>query len=187
MYSLAKNPEKQEKLREELMKIMPDENTPLTEENMKNLPYLRAALKETLRLYPPATVNMRRVTTDDFVLRGYQIPKGVDIILGMVSLYTNPKYFEKPNEFIPERFLRSETEEGVCPMSLKQKHPFAYLPFGFGPRFCVGKRIAEMELEIFISRIFRKYQVEWNQPDMKLQPAMILLPGSELRFKFNKL
>lgn len=186
MYCLAKNPDKQEKLREELMKIMPDENTPLSEERMKNLPFLRAVIKESLRLYPPATMNMRRAT-DNLVLRGYKVPKGVDIILGMMSVYHDSKYFEKPSEFIPERFLRPETNKEVCPMSLKQTHSFAYLPFGFGPRFCAGKRIAEMELETFISRIIRKYELEWHHPDMKFQPAMVLLPGSELRFRFKKL
>jgi cytochrome P450 family 12 len=158
MYCLAKNPEKQKKLRDELFEVMPHENTPLTEESMKNLPYLRAVIKESLRLFPPATMNTRRVTTDDIVLRGYQIPKGTDIILSMMSVYHNPKYFENPEEFIPERFSRQEKE--TCPMSMKQKHSFAFLPFGFGPRFCVGKRIAEMEIETFLCRLFRKYQVE---------------------------
>lgn len=187
IYSLAKNPEKQEKLRAELMKIMPDENTPLTEGNMKNLPYLRAVMKESLRLYPPAAMNMRRVTSDNFVLHGYQIPKGVDVLLGMMTLYRDPKYFEKAMEFIPERFLRPESSVEACPMSLRQKHSFAYLPFGYGPRFCVGKRFAEMEIETFLCRIIRKYKIEWHYPDMTLQPAMVLLPGSELRFRFEKL
>lgn len=167
------------------MRILPDEDEPLTEEKMKNLPYLRAAMKESLRLFPPATFNMRRVQTDNFVLRGYQIPKGIDIILGMIGLYKDPRYFEKPMEFVPERFLRSESSAEVCPM--KQKHSFAYLPFGYGPRFCVGKRFAEMEIETFLCRLFRKYQVDWPHPDMTISPAMVLLPGSELRFKLTKI
>jgi cytochrome P450 family 12 len=187
MYCLAKNPDKQEKLRSELMKIMPHENTSLTEENMSNLPFLRAVMKETLRLYPPATINIRRITDDGFVLRGYQIPKGTDILLGMAEVYRDQKYFERPNEFIPERFLRPETSGEACPMSLRQKHSFAYLPFGYGPRFCVGKRIAEMEIETFLCRLFRKYQVEWHHSDMAVQPAMVLLPASELKFKLTKL
>jgi cytochrome P450 family 12 len=186
MYCLAKNPEKQEKLRAELMKVMPQENTPLTEENMKNLPFLRAVLKESLRLYPPAPSNIRQIA-NDLVLGGYQVPKGTEVSLGMFGLYKNTKYFERPEEFIPERFLRPESNVETCPMSLRQKHSFAFLPFGYGPRFCVGKRIAEMELETFLCRLFRKYQVEWHYPDMKLQPAIVTLPGSELRFKMTKL
>jgi cytochrome P450 family 12 len=123
MYCLAKNPDKQEKLRAELFGIMPNENTPLCEENMKNLPYLRAVIKETLRLYPPATANMRR-TNENLVLQGFKVPKGVDILMGMMPIYRDAKYFEKPLDFVPERFLRGEINEDVCPRSLKQSHPF---------------------------------------------------------------
>lgn len=185
MYCLAKNPGKQEKLREELFRLMPNEETPLTEESMKNLPYLRACIKESLRLFPPATMNMRR-TNEDLVLKGYHVPKGVDIVLGMMSMYHDAKNFKEPTKFIPERFLRRETEGEACPQSFKQTHNFAYLPFGYGPRFCVGKRIAEMEIESFISRIFRRFKVEWNQPDMKVKLTMVLLPDSELKFKLTK-
>lgn len=76
LYCLAKNPEKQAKLREELRAILPNKDSPLTPENMKNLPYLRACIKEGLRMYPPVAGNVRQAGKD-IVLQGYQIPKGV--------------------------------------------------------------------------------------------------------------
>ena len=76
MYCLAKHPEKQEKLREELMKILPNKDSCLTSENMKNMPYLRACIKEGTRIYPAVSGNLRK-TGNDVVLQGYQIPKGV--------------------------------------------------------------------------------------------------------------
>lgn len=184
MYCLAKHPDKQDKLREELMRVMPDKETPLTSESMKNMPYLRAVLKESLRLYPPAFANMRRAT-ENLVIRGYQIPKGVDIIMAMMHLYVEPSYFASPDEFVPERWVRNQEAE-VCPHALKQSHPFSYLPFGYGIRFCAGKRIAEMELEVFLSRFFRNYKAEWNNPDLKVKAYMVNLPDGDLKFKLSK-
>ena len=85
MYCLAKNPEKQEKLREELMKILPDKNSRLTPENMKNMPYLRACIKEGTRIYPAVIGNLRK-TGNDVVLQGYQVPKGVRYFISINSI-----------------------------------------------------------------------------------------------------
>ena len=185
MFCLAKNQEKQEKLRNELMKIMPNSDTPLTEECMKNMPYLRGVFKETLRLYPPAGGNMRRAT-ENLVIRGYQIPKGVDMMMSMQQIYKNPEYFESPDKFIPERWIRNQ-EEDVCPRSLKQSHPFSYLPFGYGARFCAGKRVAEMELEVFLSRLFRNYRVEWHHPDLKVKTTLVNVLEGDFKFRMIKL
>lgn len=168
------------------MQVMPSKDTPLSGENMKNMPYLRAVIKETLRLFPPAGANMRR-TSSPIVFKGYQIPKNVDLIMGMQVIYKDKQYYERFAEFVPERWLRQLSEEDVCPHSLKQTHPFSFLPFGFGARFCVGKRIAEMELEVFISRLLRNYKIEWNHADIGMKAAMVNMPDGELRFKFIKL
>jgi cytochrome P450 family 12 len=184
IYCLAKNPDKQDKLREELTRILPDKDTPLNGDRMKNMPYLRAVIKETLRLYSPAVMNMRR-TAENVVLRGYQVPQGIDIFFGLLHMFHDGKNFEQPADFIPERWLKDQHED-ACP-HLRKTHPFSYLPFGFGARFCVGKRIAEMELEVFMSRLIRNYKVEWNHPDMVMRFNMIYAPASELRFKMTKL
>lgn len=83
MYLLAKNPDKQQKLREEIMKIMPEKDTPLTMESLNNI--IRACFKEVNRVYPIVSGNMRSAGSD-LVLKGYQIPKGVraNIILLMI-------------------------------------------------------------------------------------------------------
>lgn len=76
LYCLAKNPEKQKILREELKRIMPNKDSPLTSDSLTNIPYLRAVMKEGMRLYPPTAGNVRK-TGQDLVVAGYQIPKGV--------------------------------------------------------------------------------------------------------------
>jgi len=185
IFCLAKNPEKQEKLRNELMTIMPNTDTPLTGERMKNMPYLRGVVKETLRLYSPNSFFMRK-SSENLVMRGYQIPKGTDLMMGLFHMFKDQEYFERPDEFVPERWIRNQ-EEDVCPHSLKQSHPFSYLPFGYGVRFCAGKRVAEMELEVFLSRLFRNYRVEWHHKDLKLNHTMINILGGEFKFRLIKI
>ena len=187
MYCLAKNPEKQERLRRELCQVLPDKNTPLTEENMKNMPYLRACIKESLRLFPPAGFNVRR-TTENIVFRGYQVPKNVDILMGMMYIYQESANFGDPMKFVPERWLRNVTEEtDACPHSMKQTNPFSFLPFGYGVRFCVGKRIAAMELEVFTSKLFRNYKVEWHHPELKAKVTMVNILDGPLKYKMTKI
>lgn len=117
---------------------------------MANAPYLRACLKEALRTSPVITGN-GRMAGQDIVLSGYKIPKGTMLSLGQLLLQSNDKYFEKSKEFIPERWLK--TKDPQCPIkSAKDTNPFIYLPFGHGPRSCVGRRFAELEVEVIIMR-----------------------------------
>lgn len=77
LYCLAKNPEKQKILREELKRILPNKDSKLTSDSLTNIPYLRAVMKEGMRLYPPTAGNVRKIG-QDLVVAGYQIPKGVN-------------------------------------------------------------------------------------------------------------
>lgn len=185
MFLLAKNPEKQEILRNEIMKILPDEKIPLTGELMKNMPYLRGVIKETLRLYSPNSFFMRK-SAENLVIRGYQIPKGTELMMGLLYMFKDKQYFESPDEFIPERWIR-DLEEEVCPRSLKVAHPFAYLPFGYGTRLCVGKRVAEMEVEVFLSRLLRHYRIEWHHADLKIKYTMVNVLQGDFKYRMMKL
>ena len=147
IYALATNPEKQALLRKEVMTICPDKDTPLTEQAMKNMPYLRACRKESLRLRGTVIGTGRRLPVDT-VISGYQVPQGTDVVMGQTLISTTEKYFSRPLEFIPERFLK----DGDTEPELKSQHPFAFLPFGFGSRMCVGRRLAELEMEILLIR-----------------------------------
>lgn len=173
LYLLAKHPQKQEKLRQELMTILPDKNTLLTPENMKNLPYLRACMKEQHRVLPVVFGNAR-AAGEDIVIQGYRIPKGTDIILthGLPSVFEGQ--FARTTEFIPERWLKDESQAEAedCPHA-KTAHPFAYMPFGFGNRACIGKRFAELETAVITARMVRNFEMSWNQPDPKFQMAVV--------------
>lgn len=185
---LAKNPEKQAKLREEILQILPEKDSEFTEAAMKNVPYLRACIKESLRIYPLAAGNAR-VLKSDIVLNGYQIPKETPVLMLSEGLQTDDQYYPRSKEFLPERWLRQSKEEASdskCPNSLKASTPFAYLPFGFGPRMCIGRRIVEMELELGIARLLRNFHVEYNHPMEKPFRSTILnVPNIPLTFKFT--
>jgi len=155
---------------------------------MKNVPYLRACIKESLRIYPLA-FGSSRVIKSDIVLDGFQVPKETPVILLFHGLQMNDAHYPRSKEFLPERWLRNAKEESSdskCPIALKMSNPFVYLPFGFGPRMCIGKRIAEMELELGIARLIRNYHVEFNHSTEKPFKNLILnVPNIPLKFKFT--
>uniref|UniRef100_A0A182MJR4 Cytochrome P450 n=1 Tax=Anopheles culicifacies TaxID=139723 RepID=A0A182MJR4_9DIPT len=155
LYCLAKNPQKQARLREELKAILPHKDSALTAENMRNLPYLRACIKEGLRLYQPTPANVRKVG-HNIVLQGYRIPKDVrdrQVVMASTVLQRDATHFPQPDTFLPERWLQ-DGMGGDAP-SAKDAHPFIFLPFGFGARSCIGRRLAMMEMEIVMARFVR--------------------------------
>lgn len=185
LYCLAKNQEKQDKLREELNTLFPNKDDELTPEKMKNMPYLRAVIKEGMRFYPPAIGNLRRAD-EDVVLSGYRIPKGVEVAMGQMLNYMDEKQFPQPKKFIPERWIKNNNDP-QCPHAKDTAHAFTFLPFGFGPRMCVGRRFAELEMEVLITRIVRDFKVEWNHEDMKIKSVLVNVPDGDLKFKFTEI
>ncbi|XP_017020150.1 probable cytochrome P450 12a5, mitochondrial [Drosophila kikkawai] len=186
---LAKNPEKQEKLREEVMKVLPEKDSEFTEASMKNVPYLRACIKESQRIYPLVVGNARGLSRDS-VVSGYRVPAGTYVSMVPIGSLTSEEYFPKASDFLPERWLRNANDSaGGCPANdLKTKNPFVFLPFGFGPRMCVGKRIVEMELELGIARLLRHFSVEFNHSTKNaFRSALVNLPNIPLKFKFTDL
>ncbi|XP_062123392.1 LOW QUALITY PROTEIN: uncharacterized protein LOC133836820 [Drosophila sulfurigaster albostrigata] len=187
LLSIAKNPEKQAKLREEVLRILPNKDSDFTEASINNMPYLRACIKESLRFFPLIPGNSR-VIKSDIVLNGYQIPKETAVIMTSQGLHMDDQYFPRSKEFLPERWLRQtkkQSTESKCPNALKPSNPFIYLPFGFGPRMCIGKRIVEMELELGIARLIRNFYIEFNHSTEKAYKSQLIsVPNIPLQFKF---
>lgn len=204
LYLLAKNPDKQERLRKELCEIIPTFDTPLTVEQIEQMPYLRSCLKESLRIMPITPGNMR-VCVKDVVLSGYQIPAGTGVLMGVMELANSEEYFPRHKDFLPERWLK-ERHYG-CPVtkktndqknenekdldqnsSSKCKNPFVYLPFGHGPRTCIGKRIAELELHTLTARLIRSYKITWTgNQELQYESNAITKPCGHIQFKFEKI
>ncbi|KAM7361974.1 uncharacterized protein ACRADG_012838 [Cochliomyia hominivorax] len=184
LLALAKNPVKQAKLREEVLKILPHKDSEFTEESYKNMPYLRACIKEALRVYP-LTVGNSRAPARDVVLSGYKVPKGTRVTMVSIALLKDEQHFAKAKEYLPERWLRIPKEQQSPPAGLKPSCPFVYLPFGFGPRTCIGRRIVEMELELGIARLVRNFHIEFNySTDNAFKSVLMNVPNIPLNFKF---
>lgn len=99
-------------------------------------------------------------------------------------LQRDEHHYPQNKQFIPERWLKADAAAAQCP-SARSANPFIYLPFGFGARACIGKRFAEMEVEVILSRIIRNYNVEYNYPPIKYVTFLIQTPVSALKFKLS--
>ncbi|GAB0096595.1 Cytochrome P450 [Sergentomyia squamirostris] len=172
LYCLARNPEKQEILRSEILKALPERDSPLTKENVASLPYLRACIKEAMRLIPVVSGHVR-ITNQDLMLQGYRVPKGTEVYMNNEAIYKGAKYFKGPESYIPERWLTKSERP-------KTFHSFVYLPFGYGNRNCVGQRFAKLEIE---SIIIRYYRLEWHYPEPEIETLSINAPRGDLKLR----
>ncbi|XP_037955941.1 cytochrome P450 CYP12A2-like [Teleopsis dalmanni] len=182
---LSKNAEKQGKLRLEMKQILPERHSTITGEKLKHLPYLRACIKEALRLYPVATSNFRS-TGQNVILSGYQVPQDTDIVMPGQLITQDEKYYDRPKDYLPERWLRSErgkTDGSGCPLNVNE--PFVFLPFGFGPRVCIGKRIVDLELEVILAKLVRNFYISFDYDvENVFKTHVINVPNKPLQFKF---
>ncbi|XP_056145405.1 sterol 26-hydroxylase, mitochondrial [Lampris incognitus] len=150
MYQLSRNPEVQNILYEEVSRCIPNDHIPSVEE-VNRMPYLKAVIKEALRLYPVVPMNARIITEKEIVIGGYRFPKRTTFTLCHYAVSHDEKTFPEPKKFKPERWLR---DGRVRP------NPFASIPFGFGVRGCVGRRIAEVTMYLSLVRIIRLFEIK---------------------------
>ncbi|XP_069672594.1 probable cytochrome P450 301a1, mitochondrial [Periplaneta americana] len=177
LYYLAKNQDKQEKLFQEIHRVLPDKTQPITYDILNELKYLKACIKECMRITPVA-IGLHRKLPKDIVLSNYRVHKGVDAVIPLILLSNMEKYFPQADKYIPERWLKNDEFADK-----KMTHPFVYLPFGFGPRMCLGRRFADLEMETVIAKIIRNFKIEYEYGDMKFESKLLYTPVSPLRFK----
>uniref|UniRef100_M3XKF7 Cytochrome P450 family 27 subfamily A member 3 n=1 Tax=Latimeria chalumnae TaxID=7897 RepID=M3XKF7_LATCH len=144
LYHLAQDPVSQNKLYEEVTAISPGKQIPTVEEIGKMI-FLKAVIKETLRLYPVVPGNARVPSEKEVVVGGYLIPKKTLFHLCHFAASHDENDFPDPFAFQPERWMRGNEKW--------KHHPFSSIPFGFGVRACVGRRVAELEMYCTLSRV----------------------------------
>ncbi|CAF3607839.1 unnamed protein product [Rotaria socialis] len=142
-YIMATEPTIQEKVYEEIRQELGDDE--ITYEKVSQLRYLDMVINETLRMYPPF-IRFERVASNDYELGNYHIPKGSIISVPVYPIHHNPDFWTDPEKFIPERFLPAEKAK---------RHPMSFLPFGDGPRNCIGMRFALLEAKLAIVKALR--------------------------------
>eukprot|EP00914_Ancora_sagittata_P021358 GHVO01042172.1.p1 GENE.GHVO01042172.1~~GHVO01042172.1.p1 ORF type:complete len:479 (+),score=43.05 GHVO01042172.1:1546-2982(+) len=150
-YVLAMNPDKQELLFEEVDQNMGNEED-LTYDKVQGLSYLDMVLRETLRMYPPGALIVNRRCTEPCTIKGLNIPEGMVIQANVWNIHYDPDIWgpTDPNVFEPERF----TSERRAKM-----HPLVWLPFGAGPRNCIGLRFALLEAKIALVKLIKKFRI----------------------------
>lgn len=166
VYELAINEEVQELARQEVDAILSelDDGQPITYEHVAKMTYIEKVLLETMRKYPPVP-GLVRVCTKPYTLPGTKVHMkvGDQVFIPTFAIQRDPNIFPEPDRFDPERF----SEDGR-----KSWHPFAYLPFGEGPRICIGLRFAMVEMKMGLARLLQHY---------KLLPA----PGLPVPMRFD--
>ncbi|RXG59737.1 cytochrome P450 9e2, partial [Armadillidium vulgare] len=168
-YCLALHPKIQQKLLEEIDQVLQDCDSNITFEVIQNMTYLDMVFAETLRLYPPAPRVDRRCTKD-YVLPevGLSIHKNTKITIPIYSIHRDPRHYEDPEKFDPERFSQS---------AKAGRPPMVYLPFGSGPRNCIGWRFALMEAKVALVHILKDFVFI---PSKKTQVPIVLERSSGL-------
>lgn len=144
---LSRNPEAYAKLEAEIKQVL-NEQTP-TADDVQKLPYCNAVIKEALRCYPVAWIT-RRIALEDVELGGYQIPKDTSVFLSPWVVHHDARWYAEPDKFLPERWLKEKAE-------LPARE--AYIPFGGGPRICIGNGLAMMEAVLLLATLLQHYHV----------------------------
>ncbi|XP_073969732.1 probable cytochrome P450 6a13 [Rhodnius prolixus] len=178
LYELSRNPEIQEKVREEILREM-EQSGSLTYDALKEMHFLEQCIKESLRMYPPAQMLSRVCTIQYTFPNGITIEPGQSVFIPVMAIHNDPKYYPEPRVFRPERFDPDNTIP-AC----------AYLPFGNGPRMCIAMRFAMLEIKFCIATLLRNYIVtlspKTKQP-ITLRPKSFITDTNEiLYFKFKK-
>lgn len=146
-YLLSQHPTVERTLQRELATVL--RGHPPTIQDLSALPYTHMLIAEVLRLYPPTWITARTPLEDDEI-GGYHLPAKSVLLLSPYVTHRHPAFWENPGQFSPERFR---------PGQATSRHPFAYFPFGGGPRFCIGQSFARMEMALIVALIAQTYQL----------------------------
>ncbi|MES2545001.1 MAG: cytochrome P450 [Bacteroidota bacterium] len=170
LHLLGNHPEIQQKVYDELMAIQ--SQTEDVVEQLQKMVYTNAVINESMRLYPPAWITDRENIEDDDFL-GCHIKEKTLIGVSFYELHRNPKYWDNPEEFNPERFLGEQ----------KKKSNQYFYPFGAGPRMCIGLGFAIYEMSLTLSYIIKKYKVVSHIKEIQVNPLITLKPvGASVTF-----
>ncbi|XP_028779091.1 cytochrome P450 CYP82D47-like [Neltuma alba] len=149
----------------------------VVESDLKNLPYLQAIIKETMRLYPAAPLSVVHESVQDCAVAGYHVPSGTRLLTNLSKLHRDPRVFEDPLEFRPERFLSTHKDLGL------RGQNFEFIPFGAGRRICPGISFALLMMQLTLANLLHGFDIASpdNQPvDMREQVGLTSMKASPL-------
>jgi len=174
LYLLSKNPDAYQKVKKEAMAIENIESIGFR--GLMELKTIRQVLFESMRMYPPAWI-MGRLLHEDHLVDNTPISKGNPVILNIYGLHHDARWWPQPNEFRPERF---------APEAEKKRDKFTYIPFGAGPRMCIGNNFAIMEITMLLAKLFHHFDFElMNTKEVKPDPLITLRPAEAIIMKLS--
>ena len=173
-YLLARHPECIARIRSEIESVVGE--GPLDFAALRRLEYTAQVLNEALRLYPPFWM-IDRIAQEEDEAAGIHIPAGIMVIPYIYGTHRNPDFWPDAETFDPSRFERA---------SVKERHTFAHIPFGGGPRVCIGSNMALMQILLILVSFIRDYDFELaTKRPSKICPMMILRPDGPIQMRFR--
>lgn len=178
LYQLAKEPEIQEQLYQEVISVCPGDTVP-TSDDMAKMPFMKAVIRETLRLYPVVPGNARFMVENDVIVGDHLFPKKTLFHLCHFAVSYDERVFPSPHSFLPQRWLRGSVEKS-------RLHPFGSVPFGFGTRACLGRRVAELEMYLLLSRLIQRFELRPDPNGSEVKPITrtLLCPEKPIHLQF---
>ncbi len=147
-YLLSTHPEVERRLAAEVATVLEGRAPGLGD--LPKLTYCKQVMEETMRLYPPAWAIGRQTIADDEI-GGFHVPKGSDVMLSPYITHRDPRFWDNPEGFDPERFT---------PEAVARRNKFAFFPFAAGPRQCIGNAFAMMEMQLVLAMVLQKFRVD---------------------------
>nr|AFM90421.1 cytochrome P450, family 3, subfamily A, polypeptide 4 [Callorhinchus milii] len=175
-YYLATSPDVQTKLQQEVDETFPNKATP-TYDAVMQMEYMEMVISETLRLIPPAP-RLERQCKKDIQINGVTIPKDTIVSIPAYVLHRDPEHRPEPEEFRPERFTKEAREA---------RDPYVYLPFGLGPRNCIGMRFAQMLMKVALTYMMQNFTLQpckETQIPLELDVKLAMVPTKPVVLKF---
>jgi cytochrome P450 len=148
LYLLGRHPKALGRVQAEVDRVCGTELPAST--HLSELDYLEQVIKETLRLYPPIHLGTR-VAVTELQFQNYRIPAGSRVLYSIYLTHRHQQYWPDPNRFDPERFTREQE---------RRRPPFTFVPFGGGPRICLGFLFAQIEAKAVLARILQKFSLK---------------------------
>lgn len=153
MAELLRNPQVMRRAKKELLEVIGLERT-VKESDIDELPYLQAVVKETLRLHPAAPLLLPYKARNDVEICGYTIPNGAHALVNIWAMNRDPKYWNQPLTFAPERFIGSKIDY--------KGGSFEFIPFGGGRRLCLGLPLATRMVHLMLASMILSF--DWKLP-----------------------